>query len=1567
MADIDSPKMESFRQEDPFNFIKPEEFEKLGIDPADIPPGTFAAHKHPAQLPSRFGGNAYGFGLFEISDRLKKGDIRLIQSVSFNDPDDIKEHYQDINNIYKKIGLLIRLTNRGRPYYLIPSHFISRSLSNIKNKADEISKIIEFHRKKFTKENHTIGLMTNPDDPITEDLTLRFKEHQFVIISSLKEIGTIAEILDIFIITRDLYQIILMDNSLPLSDENLTKKQLEKYAIYMLGKIFKVLKPDGEIFVIANNYPVKTNKTTKVRFKTLQERKNFLLFSRIFKTKKRYQISEGSIRINIFDFERYLGGVYVEQEVIDRLLKGRHLDEISLKEIDNLPSLNYPLDDELAYDQQREWPKLLSVYFTEIFFKPMIPLSIKSDWNKRFSIKDYSPNYMRIYLGQKKRMEASLNVLKKDILVSNLAGCPLSLVAEYRDSYEYLINTLQVLNNIRDSRYGGISEVLMERLKEPLKNTRWRFSGLNDVLKLMSKIRTFEKIQGYLNPDDIEGPQTKILDNLEMLPFFGLTYGELREIFLIIVGHTTLGRILSGKMHEKTLKPVSDFARTHEHTEAINLLRYCCLMSAAETVASNRSDIKQEQIAFLFDLFDALVRVVTNRDLDWDRLMDEKISSMGGAHNKIIQKLLMMMNSFEFMDTWEELKNKGEMEKESLSDYDEKKLKNIENIIRLINIVEGFENRFLKDDPLLLPILYRKFLNSEFHGTGYILERLDSRFGFILLWIVVNLSRGALINFNPILANVKYREMDSHMKMMTEDAAAINTDYLDLETIKHFSEFLHESGSAFILNTGFRLNINRETQALDIYFIHMDENVLQLERLASKFRGVDISGIPVRDLEEIESRFSNLESFYQGHQDLLSQEKQSIKIPRRQQAWFRKAAELRKRLRKHLLEVLFKPQNIYDDLNLLFSYSPSILHFVLPEFLDLQKMEVKGKGYIKSPHVIEHILTSAKKLQALIRHKKDMFQNIPALHKLAQREFGPMAAGIVGLSDYQIETLEDGIHLLKQNDSLMDAIVKAFIFQDLGLIPGLREKYRDEIHSTDQAIAGSVLLDKLKIAERYNMDKKAEEYLKILVKHHDRLHHIVRGEFTIYALQEVVDFNDHDLFDAFYLSSFVMFSSLGEDLILEDLAARLFNTRKMCHDIIDGKTTFKDYREKLYKQKGRLFFALEKYQQQGLPDNTTPIEYLEAFRKDDEGEGGYIRAGRMIYSIERIFRLKGLRYIEFSDLVSQMLKIPLRFIYKKKNYYGVGYPTFEKELFEAQRVYNVIYNLPEAARSFVMEKLDTDEVRIFGFENVSAYLSYENMIKLLLLALLGSGKFIKPGGPVCLDFLRLSAKIEKRYEVVNHSLSKMPLEKIWNSNALLNQLFEAEKGLILRMGESDKVLIFDHIDEIDIPKKISHMNTITNVDQLKNYFHSSLQTLRKSPFHTDDYELQLEDAYDNRLKEITDLILEQTKRQMQLHRDLREVHNLFNDLSERSLEIGFNDDQRHRLNDLYELRKDQLKREKLNEIHNLLEGMNDINELKDYWDGIKYYLLDNRVYLGKAFEQIIARSFDEAIVKLGKR
>jgi len=140
---------ESFWQKDSFRFIKMEEFKDLGIDPVDIPLGTFAALKHPSYLPSKFGGNAYGFGLFEVYNRLDPKDIKLLQSITFDNTDDLRRNYRAINDIYAQIGLLTRFSSFGKPYYLIPVHLASDTLTHTRSKVNEISKIVGFHRKKY--------------------------------------------------------------------------------------------------------------------------------------------------------------------------------------------------------------------------------------------------------------------------------------------------------------------------------------------------------------------------------------------------------------------------------------------------------------------------------------------------------------------------------------------------------------------------------------------------------------------------------------------------------------------------------------------------------------------------------------------------------------------------------------------------------------------------------------------------------------------------------------------------------------------------------------------------------------------------------------------------------------------------------------------------------------------------------------------------------------------------------------------------------------------------------------------------------------------------------------------------------------------------------------------------------------------------------------------------------------------------------------------------------------------------------------------------------------------------
>ncbi len=1531
----------------------------MGINPSDIPPGTFAARKHPSRFPSRFGGNAYGFGLFEVYDRLSPKEMDLIQSIGFESREEIKRNHKEINRIYKNIGLLIRVTARGKPYYLIPRHLVSSSLATVKNKADEMTKVINFHRVKHLKERHRIGLLTRADDLLLNELSVRFKEHQFVLIDSIHKLRRVRERLDLVILPVDIQEIILTEEFIPGSIKKISKKQLENYAVYVFGKIYKILKTDGEVFMIAHTQPLRTNRTAELSFKTNEEKKQFTLFCHIFKTKKRYRIKDKPLEVNLFDLEKYLRDLYVEQEVIDRLLGNRGVETWTLEEMDQLPYLDYPLNGQLAYDQAKVWPRLLSLYFNQIQLKPLLPDSVKAERKKRFSVKGYSLDYMMVYLGQKRPVETTFGELKKDIDKSKLAGCSLSLLADYRDSLGYLKRTLSVLNMIKDRRYGGLPEVFLERLRQPLEDKKRRYPSLDHVLSLMSRTRRLKKLENYLNPDGIEGAETRLLPSLETLPFFGFTYGEIREIFLIVAGHTAMGRIWSGKMNEKALNPVADLARSYGQLQGLNLLKYCRLMTFAETVASKKRDLNQGQLTVLLDIYESLVRVVSNPDMDWDGLFDEKISSIGGIHGEIIRKILKMTNHFEFLDHWSELKDKGDMEKESLADYNEQKLARMEDVLKLTNAIDQFENMFLKDDPLRLSIFYRKFLNVEFHGTVHLFERMDSELAFVLLWITVHVVRGDIINFNPILADADPSEMEAWVKKVETEARTINRAYLDLATLEELGDQLYRDHTSFVLGTGFQLKGDQSTQALEIAYIDMDENIRRLESLTQQHTGRMISHIPIEDLRTIENLFSNLESFYQSHWRLLCQKESTFTVPARDERWFKRAEDLRENLKNNFLKLIFQPENVYTDLDLLYRHSRSLLFFILPELEALQQASFPDSHYIRSS-VLDHTLSSTRKMQALVKGDRERFQDTQLLHRLAQKEFGPLTAGTVGLNDFQIETLEAMVSRISRNQFLLDALIKSFIFRDLGLAPTLREKYKSEINPADHAEAGAFFLEQEKVTSKYHMEKKTQEYLEILVRYHDLLHHMIRGEFSVYAVKEVIRFEEKNLFDALFISSFIMFSAMREGLMLEDLASRLFQLRTVCHRIMDGEIPFEGLFKEIYARRGRFAFALETYLREGLPENMTPVEYLESWKEAEIEEDRLVQEGKMIYALDRILRLRAIRYVEFPDLARLILKVPLNYIYKKRTYSGIGYGSFEKELFEARRIYNAFQTFPEEARHFILERLLTDEIRIFGFENVGNYLNDMNMIKLLLIALMGAQRFKPKQAPICLNFLNMADQIEKRYEEVNDLLNHISSEKLWRGKDQLNHFFKAKTGLLMKRHESQRVLSIDFTDRFNISQKVSYMDTVTDVEHLKSYFHYSLRALRKSPFQTDDYERRLEEAYDKRLKEITGLVLKQAKQQLALLKDLKDIHNLYSNLMGRALEIGFTEDQRYGLSDLYEVRKDQLRQEKLDEISGLIETISDIHDLKEYWDRTKVYLIRNRSFLGKEFETLIAKKFDEA-------
>ena len=108
-----------------YQIVRPEEFASLGIDPQDVPVGTYVAEDHPPFLASRFGGNAYGIGIVEQRDKLETSELDFLEKLDFSDPETLRKNYRRLNSIYRKLGLLMRFSGEGKRYFLIPINWVS--------------------------------------------------------------------------------------------------------------------------------------------------------------------------------------------------------------------------------------------------------------------------------------------------------------------------------------------------------------------------------------------------------------------------------------------------------------------------------------------------------------------------------------------------------------------------------------------------------------------------------------------------------------------------------------------------------------------------------------------------------------------------------------------------------------------------------------------------------------------------------------------------------------------------------------------------------------------------------------------------------------------------------------------------------------------------------------------------------------------------------------------------------------------------------------------------------------------------------------------------------------------------------------------------------------------------------------------------------------------------------------------------------------------------------------------------------------------------------------------------
>jgi hypothetical protein len=1030
-------------------------------------------------------------------------------------------------------------------------------------------------------------------------------------------------------------------------------------------------------------------------------------------------------------------------------------------------------------------------------------------------------------------------------------------------------------------------------------------------------------------------------------------------MYLIVVGHTTMSRVTFGKLPEKTLRSITDQARHQSLEEVVDLLRIIRLMSMAEIAAALGDSLTREQGKELFTLYDEAIRVAADPHLDWDALHDQHIAALGGAQNLAVRQILKLCNLFEYLDTWTDLADKGPFQRDALANYNKEELDKINQVIELVGITNDFKERYYEGEIIDRPYFFRKLLGCQFHGTGHLFPLLGTRAGFILLWITINASPGSVINFNPLIS-YDLREGDDRPLRVKAELEALDGKHLHFGYLGAIKKTLAQGKSAFIFNTGIQLRHNPLSQATEVTFIDVAGNLRKVEQMLESTRERWIPEMPLAELKEADRLFRELSSYDEHLGGIVAGNGRDVEAKTRLKSEISHSCA---RMLELFARKLFIPQYIYDNLGILHEHCPNIGRHLLSEFWELYRIKPTQKIY-DGETVPSYVFRCLKKFQALVNREREALQNTELFYQLAQQQFGPMAGESIGASNAQIETLEELIGQMGSRPGLLEALGAALLFQEIGKLSLHLEEYKALSKRVSHAGAGAEILRRRGVLRRFGMKPKTSRLVEFLVEVHGLVGHVLRGEVALPALEMVTRSRDELVFVAFFLHSVLAAAAYREGVMVEDLLDRFLNLRQVALQVSRGEMSWQSQMKRVLTVKGRSLLT-ETVEAKG---GQTALARLPEW-DDLTGEGGLYRKGAAAAAVERLFRLLGLPNINFVDAQMKILGMPVTFIYHKKGLKSTGLPQFEGELEKALAAYEALSNLDDEIRRNLLEKLSPQEdmVRIYGFECVAHYLEPENWLKLLVLAFRGVDRYLKSEAkPWVVSFMELSPHIDCRHEALSAEFTPLSMNRLVSDGRLLARITKAKVGLMLRYSRSESVVMPLFKDRHGVGRVLERIRHEEDILHLKDLYHRELKRLKSRAHHTEDYQRQLSVAFHGRVQELIELTLRKAEEKMRRQRGFTGLERVFTELLALVEENGFSEEQIQQVKDMYEFNRDRLRNQRLKEIYQNIQGCTSASEVVGLWKRVRAELIGNRRHLGKEFENLVTRRFDEQLESFTK-
>ncbi len=1546
-----------------YKIIDPARYEAWGIEPADVLVGTVASENHPGYLLSRYGGNAFGLGLFEQAGRLGEEEARLLAGLDLDDPQTVAAQAAKINAIYERLGLFVRYSRRGKPFYLIPLAWLAHSNAEVQDRADIVEAEIRAYQREQFKEHLSIIILCPPGDLLAAELLWRFSGHRVVPVSNPAEIRQTKGPFDLALILQDLAPFLISRPPVDLGGSRPRKKTIFNLSQYLTGKLYDLLSSAGRLIMIAPRQSLAEAGSVNVVFPSEAELRNFLIFSHVFKTERRYRAPESGQRLEVAlaDLYAFLTREVIYRRTLERLTKGRPPADLSLEEVDRLPYLEASPKGRPFPDQRFYWTRFLEPFFEARFFDYRRLERTEELWRESLGLEESLPPTELVFAGDKRRPKVSLAEMEAEASSRGLSGCPLPLVAPYKDSFAYLLKVIGILERIKNLNFSDLPSLERARLSTPFQFKGPYAGFFKDILALTKAASKLNQLAESLNPQGMDGERTPVLNNLEKMSLLGVAPEILRELFLIVVGHSAIGRVTLGKVPERSLIRLTRTLSGLDREEVVNTLRVIRLMSVAEMAALRDGALPQAQAGEVFTLAEKVIRIASDPELNWERLQEDQIIEAGGATNWTVRRLLKLFGLFEHTGDWMELLSHGDYEKEIRAGFDDERLAKIEAVIEVAKVVRRFKERFEATPSFERPYFFKRILDFEFHGTARLLPALGPREGFKLLWMVVNLSPTIRVNFNPLLTGPPEQSFEQRVATIRDVLAGLSMEDLAPEHLVEAAEDLTPGRPVFVRHAGVAMRLDAESGVLEVSLVQVGSALKRLDELAAAAEGKPISALARADLVEMDLLFGRLEDYARFMrrrplEEFTRSEDQRRLISDRLAEFDRVSG----RLVQVLSGRLFKPEFIHDHLTRLREHAPRLFNRLVPELAEMDRLPPAHPDYL-GPSMLSYFLRSASKFQALVTGNVEGFQDKNLLHLLALQEFGVEAAGGVGVTSEQVGLLLDIVDRLGGRRYLLRAVGLALVFQDIGRLPSLIERYADEIDFTDHGLASARIMFRAAILDRYPLTPKAKETAAFLVGLHGLLGRVVRGEAPIVALAAVTDRRDPDLFDAFFLQNVITLTSVREWSLTEDLFNALEWTRNQALAVAEGRRTWLEVATSWRRTAATLPAALEKALAAETPPTPARFGRLRQALYDELSPAELTEGERTAAGLERLYRLRGLWYLTFEAVALFRLKAPMAYIRRLLALSSLGEASLERALFEAVRLETeALALIPQEARRYLIERL-SDIVRpvtLAGFPYLSEFLGPVNRLKAALIGL-KAAELIDNGRPipVTVSFRELEDIVSERYEFINDALAGIDIQALMSDRRVLESLFTAQEGVRLEVNPARRVVSVGFADPLKPERFRERAAAIDDIEELERFYLDRLLELQDRPENTRPLQREAKEVFETRLKtllaEETDRIIESLLAQDSLE-SLFELY----DQAVRNTSHTFTEIQLGRMSSAFEVRKAQLRQRLEEDIRSRLEAAVSTEDLDDLWRAIKGDLIKKHDLIGRQLERRIGRMFD---------